>query len=304
MNKKENYLDNIVYLRGVMILIVVLGHALTICVGDYAGHQMIRSSIGAGLRQIVYSFHMPIFMAISGYLYYFEVQRSKEKYTIDGYDRFLLKLLVPFVIILYFWRKPLFWVADPSMYAGMSIQQIICSYLSFSTTGALWFLYTLFAIFAAQRLFVNIIWKSNRTICLCFGGFALASVASVFFSGPIHHVMLYNYYFFLGTAFHQYQKVFQASEIKWLTLTGAVAVLGTVGLIAWPLSGLAGSIYNMVLSTADIAFALLISEKTKNFGKTILSQISDWSMGIYLFHEPLIIAVGSKLPNMGGDYSC
>lgn len=58
----RRYLNNIVHLRGVMVLLVVIGHALSIFVDDYAGHQMIESALGSGLRKIIYSFHMPVFM--------------------------------------------------------------------------------------------------------------------------------------------------------------------------------------------------------------------------------------------------
>ncbi|MCR5798004.1 MAG: acyltransferase, partial [Eubacterium sp.] len=263
---------------------------------------MIESSIGSRLRAVIYSFHMPIFMAISGYLYYFEVRRAADKKS-DGYGKFVLKkakrLLVPFVIALYLWRKPLFFLADTKVYEEMTATQIIKSYLSVSTTGALWFLYVLFAIFVAQRIFVNIIWKSDRTVFVWLFVFALLNVGLVYFSGPIHHVMLYNYYFFLGSFIHRYQDKFKMSQKKWLISTGVISLIGTAGLLAMTLPEVLGSIYNMVLATADIIFAILISDKAKNVAVKVIRPISDWSMGIYLFHEPLIVAVGSKLPEMG-----
>lgn len=47
-------------LKGVLILLVVLGHSIQNTIGDacYINH----------LWNIIYSFHMPAFMAISGYL--------------------------------------------------------------------------------------------------------------------------------------------------------------------------------------------------------------------------------------------
>ena len=49
-------------LRGILIVLVVLGHAIQVTMGDkcYDNH----------LWNLIYSFHMPAFMAISGYLAY------------------------------------------------------------------------------------------------------------------------------------------------------------------------------------------------------------------------------------------
>jgi fucose 4-O-acetylase-like acetyltransferase len=52
-----------------MILIVVLGHASSIFAGNYAGHNQVESLIGETVHNIIYTFHMAVFMAISGYLF-------------------------------------------------------------------------------------------------------------------------------------------------------------------------------------------------------------------------------------------
>ena len=356
MSNDKQYLSNIVYLRGIMILFVVLGHALTIFVGDYAGHKMINSSLGSCLRAIIYSFHMPVFMAISGFLYYFEVQKVKS--TLDSvrclrknslsslsplnkffneYSNFVLKktkrLLVPFVIVLYLWRKPLclfstsafsissiFSISSnfsvSSIFSGMNILQTAKTYLSFSTTGALWFLYVLFIIFLFQRLFLNVIWKSDTTILTWFCVFGLVSIAAYLFSGPIHHVMLHNAYFYTGAVIHRFSKdklsdntdsVDNTDNSYFLTLhsiyshsiyytSAVIAIIGTVIIVFVQPTGLLGSLIAFITAVADILCAFCISKKCEHIFAKPVSFISDLSMGIYLFHEPLIIALGSRIP--------
>lgn len=352
MSNDKQYLSNIVYLRGIMILFVVLGHALTIFVGNYAGHTMINSSIGSCLRAIIYSFHMPVFMAISGFLYYFEVQKVKS--TLDSvrglrknslsslsplnkffneYSNFVLKktkrLLVPFVIVLYLWRKPLFLFSTSafsissifsvsSIFSGMNILQTAKTYLSFSTTGALWFLYVLFIIFLFQRLFLNVIWKSDTTILTWFCVFGLVSIAAYLFSGPIHHVMLHNAYFYTGAVIHRFSKDKLSDNTDnsyFLTLhsiyshsiyytSAVIAIIGTVIIVFVQPTGLLGSLIAFITAVADILCAFCISKKCEHIFAKPVSFISDLSMGIYLFHEPLIIALGSRIPkNIGGGTS-
>lgn len=63
---RSNYLDN---LKGVLIFLVVLGHFLF----DYQGSQAIKAIV-----QIIYLFHMPAFVFISGYLSKSENSRKLE----------------------------------------------------------------------------------------------------------------------------------------------------------------------------------------------------------------------------------
>ncbi len=298
MMEEKRYLNNIIYIRGIMILFVVIGHALSICVDNYAGHQVIESTIGSGIRTIIYSFHMPVYMAISGYLFYFEVEKSLTKKLFNGYGRFIWKktkrLIIPFIFVMYLWRKPLLFLTDISAWDGLSPLQILTSYLSISTTGALWFLYVLFIIFIGQRLLVKVIWTSDKRVCIWLWIFSLTSIMAYRFSGPIHHVMLYTVYFFLGTLIHKYQN---RSKKQIFSILEVTAVIGTVVLLFIKPTGVVDSLIRFVTAVSDIYLILNLSDKyTVNLCKPI-SLISDLSMGIYLFHEPLILAVGSQLPN-------
>ena len=154
--KGKKFINEISFLRGLMILIVVLGHASSIFAGNYAGHNQVESLIGETVHNIIYTFHMAVFMAISGYLFEFEINRIRDKPWIDGLVGFVLKkfkrLMIPFFFVMYFWRKPLFMLISSSYSSVME-------YLSFGTTGALWFLYTLFGIFIVQRILVKITFR-------------------------------------------------------------------------------------------------------------------------------------------------
>ena len=143
------------------------------------------------------------------------------------------------------------------------------------------------------------------TVLVWFFVFAFVNVAAYRFSGLIHHVMLYNFYFFIGILIHRYQEWIDNKEHIILLVSGIVAAAGTIGLLTISFIGLAGTIYSTVLVSTDIILAFTLSEKLKNIGKKVIGFFSDFSKGIYLFHEPLIVAVGSKLPcDMCGRDSC
>lgn len=289
MNKKD-FLDNIDYLRGMLALLVVVGHAMTIYVGDYAGHKMVTSIVGSNLRSIIYSFHMPAFMAISGYLFYFEIQKG------TNFALFVRKkikrLIIPFIIVFYFWRKPLFFIANTSLYVGMSATQIIKEYLSLRTTGALWFLYVLFLIFIIQKVLINYVWKNNKTVISFFFLLMLANIVSYKFTGPIHHLMLFSVYFFIGNLIHKHNKNLH----HFLPLSSIVSLVGTMIILFIRPSGFVGSLISFSTATSDVFILFELSKKFKTVCTKSIKLISGLSMGIYLFHEPLIIAIGSKIP--------
>ena len=59
--------------KGVAIILVVLGHSIQ----QYAGLDN-RTALDIGFERFIISFHMPLFMLISGYLFYFSLQRHSE----------------------------------------------------------------------------------------------------------------------------------------------------------------------------------------------------------------------------------
>lgn len=68
MQKRLFYLDA---MKGILIILVILGHSIQDTISDYQNNFLFR---------FIYSFHMPLFFAISGYLTF------KNKY-----DKTLLK---------------------------------------------------------------------------------------------------------------------------------------------------------------------------------------------------------------------
>lgn len=69
MEKRNEKID---FLKGVAIFLVVYGHIIQYCIknkGDFFLNLVFK---------IIYSFHMPLFMIISGYLFYNTLQNNKQ----------------------------------------------------------------------------------------------------------------------------------------------------------------------------------------------------------------------------------
>lgn len=114
-------------LKGWLIILVVLGHAIQHTLGNAAETNH--------LWNIIYSFHMPAFMAISGYLAY-RPSKTNGKYSLWFYIiRRFRQLIIPFVL----WTFLLLLIKT-----GLSVG-VIKDYFFYPDKG-LWFLWVLFFI--------------------------------------------------------------------------------------------------------------------------------------------------------------
>jgi len=79
MKERFHYIDN---LKGFLIILVVLGHCIQYSISDFDHNIVFR---------IIYSFHMPLFMFVSGFVSY------KAEYKKDSIRKRFVQLIIPFV---------------------------------------------------------------------------------------------------------------------------------------------------------------------------------------------------------------
>ena len=115
-NQRLHYLDA---LKGILIILVILGHSIQNQIIDYQHDALFR---------VIYSFHMPLFFLISGFLTY------KGRYDTLIVRKRFVQCIVPFVswaVLL-----PIFELGEFDIERTMKI-------LTYPDNG-LWFLYNLF----------------------------------------------------------------------------------------------------------------------------------------------------------------
>lgn len=156
MKQRLLYLDN---LRAILIMLVVLGHCVQWdgCYPDYNSNLLFR---------FIYSFHMPLFFAISGYLTY------KGRYDEKLMGKRALQLLVPFVVWAFI--SPLFRL-------GTFSWELTSKALCYPDYG-LWFLYNLFfycVIFNLSELVVQKFRCKQELVVLSFVALLYALMAMV-----------------------------------------------------------------------------------------------------------------------------
>jgi fucose 4-O-acetylase-like acetyltransferase len=114
--KRDLFLDK---LKGVAMFLVVWGH----CIQYSSDSDFFHNPVFI----IIYSFHMPVFMAISGYLYYLSTQKRNFKQLITiRFKQLIIPLLIWSVILLYLTHRhqlstPMSWVQNYINYLPVSL---------------------------------------------------------------------------------------------------------------------------------------------------------------------------------------
>ena len=139
---KKNNLMGLLSVWG--ILLVVLGHS---------GFEepVIKHEL-AGLHTWIYSFHMPLFFMISGYLFSYTNKMLTQINLFEFIYKKVLRLLVPYVTLgVSLYGIKYIFSSFSHATRGFSISNFflmfICPANSNSTMGYLWYVFTLFVIF-------------------------------------------------------------------------------------------------------------------------------------------------------------
>lgn len=266
-------------LKGVAIFLVVIGHRLEYSMEVHDGVYMVRYDM---LFKIIYSFHMPLFMLISGYLFYF----SARKYSVSDLvkSRFT-KILMPILI----WT-----IIDKLLIMNFSLIGVLFSFIS-----KFWFLWALFynsmAVLSIKKFF------NDRPI------FYLMLFLLLFVTPDIMGFELYKFmypYFVGGYLFASHGKPLllrmQDKQVK-LLLVFLPVYIGMLAFYNYDsyiyVSGISvlGSdpLYQFVIDihryaigfVGSLLMIILVNILKDRLNLGVFAQIGKRSLGIYIFSE-------------------
>lgn len=216
----KQYIKYIAYLQVIGIILVVLGHSFHEYPDGCHGDTLL-------LKRMIYSFHMPLFMFVSGFLMIFTTRMRSDIAKVPRISTFvkkkILRLLLPYIVltlVTFVPRSALSIYADDNV--SLSLESV---YRSLMYTGSLvipffWFLQASFILLVFNYIFITLGEKAriNKIViysCLIILFVALQPISYNFeniFS--IHQALELGLYFVLGAAYCQFNKKFN-SVIPW-----------------------------------------------------------------------------------------
>ena len=253
--------------KGIAIVLVVIGHWIPEFSPLWYKY----------IVRVIYTFHMPLFLAASGFLYIAtKKDESYLKFIRKKFDRLIVPYISTSIIII-----TLKLIADYRI--GQSDMVSLYSYLAILWKPAagyfLWFIWTLWTMFLVIPLFrtrLSRLILFIATVALHFSGIPMPEIFC------LSQTSLMMVYFMLGVVIYDYRPVLTMFDrVPTLLVAGIFAVSEMLYLVKWPevrvILPLLG-IWLMIRVSAGIERCA-----SSNIRKTV-AAVAASSYIIYLFH--------------------
>ncbi len=277
MHEKTTSIDIIFFIKGIAIILVVIGH--------YYPHD--SPNYWALLKESLYLFHMPTFFAVSGFLFFkssIKPQTSSGMLLLNKAKR----LGIPYISIalLFFGIK---YVSQ--FFLNLDHPVSLASFFSVFTSPVesymplLWFMYSLFTMMVIVKLFENLIspfWIFIASIILHI---AIPNAGSLLSIGAT----ISNFPFFLA-GYISYNYLMNEPDTGrhnapwWVSLFIFVSVFAAYKQFDHLNTNIVAAL-KLILGFLGIYFVIMLSASLLSLKRALLLKtVGLYSMSIYLFH--------------------
>lgn len=261
--------------KGIAIFLVIWMHCI-----QYLHHESFENNLYAA----VYSFHMPLFLIISGYLFYPSISRP----TIGVIKKRAIRLLLPNML----------WGGVLAIYLSNYSYSVV--FTSF------WFLNTLFIGSVLYLFFARMAGTIISTIFLTFAVLLIPGCEYIKFSIP---------FIGIGLCMKQYNVIERLSDCPILLLLSDLAVI-LLYVFLWNKSWyiyvthspsyvnpiqfewiafFARIIYGSIASIAILASLIYLEKRYNLRSNSIINYLSTNSLGLYVIHLFFLIIVSETV---------
>lgn len=321
-NKSEKNIYTYDILRVIATLLVILSHCsyyniITKYGGINYGEKLnfihgdtIIHIIFSHLVKFIYTFHMPLFIGLSGSLFYIQMKNGRFKSISTLIINKSKRLLIPFFVITFIYSIPIKYISGYFKNSNNLLEDIIVGQFLIQGNTYLWFLPTLFLCFIfiyISEKYINI--SSNyKIILLIFLNILSYSIPIMI----IRYVFQYLIWFYLGFLFESIREkidyTLEDNKYLWVIILLSMIILYIITNI--DLFGdylLVKIIYKFIMIFIAILgcflmYILSFKISKLDISKTLIfTELLKTSLGLYLYSDPinyLVLFVIYKLSNL------
>jgi fucose 4-O-acetylase-like acetyltransferase len=299
---RNNYLD---YLKGLLILFVVYGHTIQYIVFRDNGELFFNDPI----FKVIYIFHMPLFMAVSGFVSFYSIQNNTLLKTIAKRSR---QLIIPIICWAVISKSVSYFVTSIYLKTSTGTESILTfsKLVFFEILGSFWFLWAVFA----STVIVAILKRFNADRILFL---ALMSILVLLFPN-FNNIYLLKYtfpFFCAGYWLSKNSDVYLSMKIDTKRICLGL-LFSLVCFLLWNketyiyisfmnfneanyLNIIVMYISGFILSSTFviISFSVLY----KKFKYSLISELGKNSLAIYIVQTYIFIIVGTTRLNVGAS---
>lgn len=293
---------NISLLQAFGILCVLLGHSVHIfsSLGWYF-HNAPQNPTCNIIHHVIYSFHMPLFIFLSGYLFY---KIKSDNFNIIKYIfKRIKRLIVPFFAVGFLYYIPMFRLISPE---NRSLVRLIKDFVTLDFCGPFWFLISLFFISLVVISFTETKLNKIQVPIIAIGLIVLNLLKISGIPFAIQCVPKLAIYFYLGYLIVKYEKPIYSYFINNKT-TMIIVTIGWGVLEIFKYKNFDNIYLTLITASVSIfvlfAFSVHITEIFKNISTSCFVQTLSINMlFIYLIQEPIMFSILKAL-NWGIGYN-
>lgn len=287
-------------LRLIVTILVVLSHSgYYVIRSNYGGcdYSEFAADMGAVYKSfmiianMLYCFHMPLFMALSGALYRVALDKRGRGTWKNVISAKFLRLIIPFLCVSLMYSIPIKYISQYFSASHNIISDIIVGQLLVQGNTHLWYLSALFLIFIIFYWIIPILSKHPvMVVTVLYGMNFLGNHISI---KIVSYVMIYLLWFCMGYLFEEKRKLLN-DNLSWKT--GLICGGGFITLYALDRYTIAGNYWAshfllstlLTLSGSICIYCLSLWISGTKFKENAAYQIVlGASFGIYLYSDSL-----------------
>ena len=278
-------------------VLVVLGHAAVFYSPDGASVPARESAFLAGLAKYLYSFHMPLFVLLSGAVWGYCIRQGKYKQAVPfllgklkrlgiPYLVFGLCLVAPVVVLCGYTDEPFFRYCLTGILLGYDARH-------------LWYLMALLLLFLSTLAMKPLVRKNPLwTLPICIVLFLIANRLPQIFK--LRTACKYALFFYLGVCADHYYAPLEAlaKKLRWVVPVLFAALIGSA---LWNPNFITETAYTLLGLGASLALAANLTGAEGLQNNRVYRLLRRDGFGLYLIHAMVIYVLfhflgGTQIP--------